>query len=129
MASVLHLGNIHFAADEESNAQVTTENQIKYLSRVSRVCRGRGEGPVGAGVCVPSHMHPLTHPSQLLGVEGATLREALTHRKIIAKGEEVRRSLCPECRVGAAQPCSHPGGLLPGALLYSGGLLPSAQGT
>jgi myosin-1 len=35
VASVLHLGNIHFAADEESNAQVTTENQLKYLTRVS----------------------------------------------------------------------------------------------
>uniref|UniRef100_A0A8C0RIB2 Unconventional myosin-Ic n=2 Tax=Canis lupus familiaris TaxID=9615 RepID=A0A8C0RIB2_CANLF len=58
VASVLHLGNIHFAADEESNAQVTTENQLKYLTR-------------------------------LLGVEGSTLREALTHRKIIAKGEEL----------------------------------------
>lgn len=58
VASVLHLGNIHFAADEDSNAQVTTENQLKYLTR-------------------------------LLGVEGTTLREALTHRKIIAKGEEL----------------------------------------
>ncbi|XP_011912973.1 PREDICTED: unconventional myosin-Ic [Cercocebus atys] len=58
VASVLHLGNIHFAADEESNAQVTTENQLKYLTR-------------------------------LLSVEGSTLREALTHRKIIAKGEEL----------------------------------------
>lgn len=35
VASVLHLGNIHFAADEDSNAQVTTENQLKYLTRVS----------------------------------------------------------------------------------------------
>lgn len=34
VASVLHLGNIHFAADEESNAQVTTENQLKYLTRL-----------------------------------------------------------------------------------------------
>uniref|UniRef100_A0A2K6SVF9 Unconventional myosin-Ic n=1 Tax=Saimiri boliviensis boliviensis TaxID=39432 RepID=A0A2K6SVF9_SAIBB len=58
VASVLHLGNIHFAADEESNAQVTTENQLKYLTR-------------------------------LLSVDGSTLREALTHRKIIAKGEEL----------------------------------------
>lgn len=35
---------------------------------------------------------PFSYPSlpgQLLGVEGSTLREALTHRKIIAKGEEV----------------------------------------
>lgn len=27
--------------------------------------------------------------SQLVGVEGAALKEALTHKKIIAKGEEV----------------------------------------
>ncbi|XP_036264522.1 unconventional myosin-Ic isoform X2 [Pipistrellus kuhlii] len=58
VASVLHLGNLHFAADEESNAQVTSENQFKYLTR-------------------------------LLGVDGATFREALTHRKITAKGEEL----------------------------------------
>jgi len=35
VASVLHLGNVQFAADEQGNAQVTTENQIKYLARVS----------------------------------------------------------------------------------------------
>uniref|UniRef100_A0A670K701 Myosin IC n=1 Tax=Podarcis muralis TaxID=64176 RepID=A0A670K701_PODMU len=35
VASVLHLGNVQFAADEEGSAQVTTENQIKYLARVS----------------------------------------------------------------------------------------------
>nr|XP_028563911.1 unconventional myosin-Ic isoform X1 [Podarcis muralis] len=58
VASVLHLGNVQFAADEEGSAQVTTENQIKYLAR-------------------------------LLGVEGSLLREALTHKKIIAKGEEL----------------------------------------
>lgn len=58
VASVLHLGNVQFAADEQGNAQVTTENQIKYLAR-------------------------------LLGVEGSLLREALTHKKIIAKGEEL----------------------------------------
>ncbi|XP_053130896.1 unconventional myosin-Ic isoform X1 [Hemicordylus capensis] len=58
VASVLHLGNVQFAADEEGNAQVTSENQIKYLAR-------------------------------LLGVEGSLLREALTHKKIIAKGEEL----------------------------------------
>ena len=87
VASVLHLGNIHFAADEDSNAQVTTENQLKYLTRVSVAGRGRGRG---AEVRGPS---PSLCPSplwQLLGVEGTTLREALTHRKIIAKGEEVR---------------------------------------
>ncbi|XP_063002760.1 unconventional myosin-Ic [Elgaria multicarinata webbii] len=58
IASVLHLGNVQFAADEEGHAQVTTENQIKYLAR-------------------------------LLGVESSLLREALTHKKIIAKGEEL----------------------------------------
>ncbi|XP_053223675.1 unconventional myosin-Ic isoform X3 [Podarcis raffonei] len=58
VASVLHLGNVQFAADEDGSAQVTTENQIKYLAR-------------------------------LLGVEGSLLREALTHKKIIAKGEEL----------------------------------------
>lgn len=35
VASVLHLGNVQFSADEQSNAQVVTENQIKYLARVS----------------------------------------------------------------------------------------------
>lgn len=35
-----------------------------------------------------------TPSPQLLGVDGPTLREALTHRKIIAKGEEVRPGLC-----------------------------------
>ncbi|XP_067328163.1 unconventional myosin-Ic isoform X1 [Anolis sagrei] len=58
VASVLHLGNVQFAADEQGSAQVTTESQIKYLAR-------------------------------LLGVESALLREALTHKKIIAKGEEL----------------------------------------
>lgn len=87
MASVLHLGNTHFAADEESNAQVTTENQLKYLTRVRRRAEGKGRA-AGAGELCPHQTHPL--PWQLLGVEGSTLREALTHRKIIAKGEEVR---------------------------------------
>ncbi|XP_063258642.1 unconventional myosin-Ic isoform X1 [Prinia subflava] len=58
VASVLHLGNVQFAADEQGNAQVTTENQIKYLAR-------------------------------LLAVDGSVLRDALTHKKIIAKGEEL----------------------------------------
>ncbi|XP_058853990.1 unconventional myosin-Ic isoform X2 [Acipenser ruthenus] len=58
IASVLHLGNVQFAGDEQGNAQITTETQIKYLAR-------------------------------LLGVEGAALKEALTHKKIIAKGEEL----------------------------------------
>lgn len=49
MASVLHLGNIHFAADEESNAQVTTENQLKYLTRVSGLRSRRGQSRAGEG--------------------------------------------------------------------------------
>lgn len=44
VASVLHLGNIHFAADEDSNAQVTTENQLKYLTRVSVAGGGKRGG-------------------------------------------------------------------------------------
>lgn len=43
-------------------------------------------------------MPPLAR--QLLGVDGSTLREALTHRKIIAKGEEVRPSLGLEVQGG-----------------------------
>ncbi|KAG8590231.1 hypothetical protein GDO81_006687 [Engystomops pustulosus] len=37
VASVLHLGNVQFAKDEQGNAQVTTENQIKYLARLLSV--------------------------------------------------------------------------------------------
>ncbi|XP_077150565.1 unconventional myosin-Ic isoform X1 [Ranitomeya variabilis] len=37
VASVLHLGNVQFATDEQGNAQVTTENQIKYLARLLSV--------------------------------------------------------------------------------------------
>ncbi|XP_075445447.1 unconventional myosin-Ic isoform X3 [Ascaphus truei] len=37
IASVLHLGNVQFATDELGNAQVTTENQIKYLARLLSV--------------------------------------------------------------------------------------------
>lgn len=55
VASVLHLGNIHFAADEESNAQVTTENQLKYLTRVSAVSRGQGRA-AGRGEGHPHHV-------------------------------------------------------------------------
>lgn len=58
MASVLHLGNIHFAADEESNAQVTTENQLKYLTRVSRVSSGQGQSSWARGRA-PSPCAPL----------------------------------------------------------------------
>lgn len=33
---------------------------------------------------------------QLLGVEGSVLSEALTHKKIVAKGEEVKCFSSPE---------------------------------
>lgn len=46
VASVLHLGNVQFAADEQGNAQVTTENQIKYLARVSITSEGDITGKV-----------------------------------------------------------------------------------
>lgn len=60
VASVLHLGNIHFAADEESNAQVTTENQLKYLTRVSERAEERGRaGQRGPGGVYAHCAHPL----------------------------------------------------------------------
>uniref|UniRef100_UPI00398EEF66 unconventional myosin-Ic-like n=1 Tax=Pristiophorus japonicus TaxID=55135 RepID=UPI00398EEF66 len=58
VASVLHLGNLQCSADEDGNASITGDNQIRLLSR-------------------------------LLGVPGVDLREALIHKKIIAKGEEL----------------------------------------
>uniref|UniRef100_A0A6Q2XC80 Unconventional myosin-Ic n=1 Tax=Esox lucius TaxID=8010 RepID=A0A6Q2XC80_ESOLU len=58
IASVLHLGNIQFGGEDSGIAYITTDTQIKYLSR-------------------------------LLGVDGLVLKEALTHKKIIAKGEEL----------------------------------------
>ncbi|XP_035288723.1 unconventional myosin-Ic-like isoform X1 [Anguilla rostrata] len=62
IASVLHLGNIQYGAEESGNACITTETQVKYLAK-------------------------------LVGVEGAALKEALTHKKIIAKGEELMSPL------------------------------------
>lgn len=59
VASVLHLGNIHFAADEDSNAQVTTENQLKYLTRVSVAGGGKRGGAETRGAS-PSLCPP--HP-------------------------------------------------------------------
>ncbi|XP_063812150.1 unconventional myosin-Ic isoform X1 [Pseudophryne corroboree] len=37
VASVLHLGNVQFTTDEQGHAQVTTENQIKYIARLLSV--------------------------------------------------------------------------------------------
>ncbi|XP_060704264.1 unconventional myosin-Ic-like isoform X1 [Hemiscyllium ocellatum] len=58
VASVLHLGNLQCSSDDDGNAVITGENQIKLLSR-------------------------------LLQVPGTVLREALIHKKISAKGEEL----------------------------------------
>ncbi|XP_062873462.1 myosin Ic, paralog b isoform X1 [Trichomycterus rosablanca] len=65
IASVLHLGNIQYGKEESGNAYITTDTQIKYLSR-------------------------------LLGVDNSVLKEALTHKKIIAKGEEMMSPLNQE---------------------------------
>ncbi|KAM9319265.1 unconventional myosin-Ic [Gastrophryne carolinensis] len=40
VASVLHLGNVQFATDDHGHAQVTTENQIKYIARLLSVDSG-----------------------------------------------------------------------------------------
>ncbi|XP_030631998.1 myosin Ic, paralog b isoform X3 [Chanos chanos] len=65
IASVLHLGNVQYGSEESGNAYITTDSQIKYLSR-------------------------------LIGVDGSVLKEALTHKKIIAKGEELMSPLNQE---------------------------------
>uniref|UniRef100_A0A4W3INN9 Myosin Ic, paralog b n=1 Tax=Callorhinchus milii TaxID=7868 RepID=A0A4W3INN9_CALMI len=58
IASVLHLGNVQCLEDDNGNATINGENQVKLLSR-------------------------------LLEVSATVLRESLTHKKIIAKGEEL----------------------------------------
>uniref|UniRef100_A0A8C7PC27 Myosin Ic, paralog a n=1 Tax=Oncorhynchus mykiss TaxID=8022 RepID=A0A8C7PC27_ONCMY len=70
IASVLHLGNTQFGEGKNGENQITTEPQLKYLSK-------------------------------LLGVDGAALREALTHKKITAKGEEMISPLSFEQAVAA----------------------------
>ncbi|KAM9539600.1 unconventional myosin-Ic-like isoform 2-T2 [Salvelinus alpinus] len=65
-----HLGNTQFGEGKNGENQITTEPQLKYLSK-------------------------------LLGVDGAALREALTHKKITAKGEEMISPLSFEQAVEA----------------------------
>ncbi|XP_029547319.1 unconventional myosin-Ic isoform X2 [Salmo trutta] len=65
-----HLGNTQFGEGKNGENQITTEPQLKYLSK-------------------------------LLGVDGAALREALTHKKITAKGEEMISPLSFEQAVAA----------------------------
>lgn len=45
--------------------------------------------------------------SQLLGVNGAVLTEALTHKKIIAKGEEVGLDTHSHCGTRMQQTTAH----------------------
>ncbi|XP_076138752.1 myosin Ic, paralog b isoform X1 [Alosa pseudoharengus] len=65
IASVLHLGNVQFGSEDSGSAWITSETQIRYMSR-------------------------------LIGVDVAVLKEALTHKKIIAKGEELMSPLNQE---------------------------------
>ncbi|XP_056141358.1 unconventional myosin-Ic-like [Lampris incognitus] len=58
VASILHLGNIQFGEGQDGETHITTETQIRNLTK-------------------------------LLGVDDLTLREALTNKKLIAKGEEM----------------------------------------
>lgn len=90
--------------EDSGNAYITTDTQIKYLARVREgrrcslhhslprrlvpqhiVCRSLNCGDCGVGF----DGYHIINNLQLVGVEGAALKEALTHKKIIAKGEEV----------------------------------------
>lgn len=93
-----------------SNAQVTTENQLKYLTRVRR--RAEGEGGAGHG-----ELHHQTHPLAAL-VEGSTLREALTHQEDHFQGCERG-----EARGGGTVPRQPPLPSSPIALVCSAGPL------
>lgn len=94
IAGVLHLGNTQFGEGEEGETYITTETQITNLVKVRKV-------PLvllAVKVCKKSHMKALNRcvvVFQLLGVDGSALTEALTHKKLTAKGEEV--TLFPVC--------------------------------
>ncbi|XP_041741755.1 unconventional myosin-Ic isoform X2 [Coregonus clupeaformis] len=112
IASVLHLGNTQFGEGENGENQITTEPQLKYLSKV-------GTMKMNDTLLPPTntHTHKHTHTHifpilkadvdvvllvlQLLGVDGAALREALTHKKLTAKGEEMISPLSFEQAVAA----------------------------
>lgn len=91
IAGVLHLGNTQFGESEEGETYITTETQITNLVKVRKV-------PLvllAVQICKKgSHMKALNRcvvVFQLLGVDGSALTEALTHKKLTAKGEEVTR--------------------------------------
>lgn len=96
IASVLHLGNTQFGEGEEGETYITTETQITNLAKVRTVplvlldvqkCTNTQKGSF-ENRCVVL---------QLLGVDGSALREALTHKKLTAKGEEVMPFLSLFC--------------------------------
>lgn len=92
IASVLHLGNTQFGEGEEGETYITTETEINNLTKVRtvplvlldvQICTKNLQEGIAENRCVVL---------QLLGVDGSALREALTHKKLTAKGEEV--TLC-----------------------------------
>jgi len=94
------LGNVQYGGEDSGSAYITTETQIKYLARVIGqfiYITGLWPHVHDLFVCVNLHVRGLFLTVlvcvfvilQLLGVDGTVLKEALTHKKIIAKGEEV----------------------------------------
>ncbi|EPY87348.1 unconventional myosin-Ih [Camelus ferus] len=80
IASVLHLGNICFQENEQGCATIPDTHEIKWIAKVM-------DGPLQKRVGGCSY-----RGGELLGVRPWVLLEALTHRKIEAKTEEV---ICP----------------------------------
>lgn len=74
VASVLHLGNVQFATDEHGHAQVTTENQIKYLARVRMSTFYISCFHIQQGLCknvMDSESHAFENLKQMLLFEGS----------------------------------------------------------
>ncbi|CAM9127366.1 unnamed protein product [Lampetra planeri] len=76
IASVLHLGNTQFGEGEDGQTYLTTEATLTNAAKVRMV-------------------------PGLLGVDGSSLADALTHRKLTAKGEEMISPLNFEQAVSA----------------------------
>lgn len=95
IASVLHLGNTQFGEGEDGETHITTETPIGNIAKVRTV----PQVLMNAQICTHTHSQKCNTEYrfvvvlQLLGVDGSALREALTHRKLIAKGEEVMISV------------------------------------
>lgn len=88
VASVLHLGNIHFDPDSKGHALLKNNTELNWVSDVRKAnipefdVRTRLRNPFGDS---------FQFPSQLLGVDANNLKEGLTFRKIEAKTEQVHR--------------------------------------